>query len=869
MLRDDTPRNSLRASPFEEFEERLALSAQALTALLGSNLDRQAVVALEQPALLAGDVSTQGNVGSQWSDVNYVRSNYGLTGAGQTVAIIDSGIAYDHVALGGGYGAGHRVVGGWDFAENDANPYDDAPAGFHGTHVAGIVGANSTTYPGLAPGVDLVSLRVFDDNGSGQFAWIEQALQWVEQHRTSFANPITTVNLSIGMSWNSDSVPSWANLEDEFAALKSEGLVITVSAGNSFAQYNAPGVSYPAASPYVIAAASVDANGNISSFSQRSAKVLAAPGQSIMSTVPDYLYSHDGVPNDYASATGTSMAAPYVAGASVLVRQAMQQAGYTTINEDTIYNVLKNTADSVYDSVTHASYSRINLKRAIDTVENSVQQSPAWGNVDFFQTSGRQATGDTSYAVTATHTGIFTAEAIFNNAAGNVDIEVRDANNNLLGSSATTSNNERVDVNVTAGQQLFVHVLGTNSNVMFRCTNLVSTSGSTVNVAGTSGDDLFVFLPGQGGGTNRIAVNGVGYNFSASQFNTFNVAGGGGTDTVVGVGTTQNETASLWSGGGSLSSASYSFNATGVDNVTFSGGGGTDTATLYDSAGNDRFIASPTGASMTGAGYSLTVTGFETVNGNFSNGGFDQSFLYGSIGDDHFTASSTTATLQGPGYVINTSGYDTVVAVGGYGNDLAQFSDTSGNETFIGDPNAGSLSGNGFYLRAENFDRVEATSSGGDDVAYLWDSAGDDAFAGSQVLAYLNGSGFSNFVQGFGHVTAFSRSGVDSASLYGTSGVDWLTANNGSLRLSANDYAIATNNFRNAQVYGNGGNDAVWLQELDGNDLVRGRAAWFSLSDADSLTGYGFEQVTAIAKTGATPQSDVQAVDYLFTKSNW
>jgi len=69
--------------------------------------------------------------------------------------------------------------------------------------------------------------------------------------------------------------------------------------------------------------------------------VLAAPGQSIMSTVPDYLYSHDGVPNDYASATGTSMAAPYVAGASVLVRQAMQQAGYTTINEDTIYNVLK------------------------------------------------------------------------------------------------------------------------------------------------------------------------------------------------------------------------------------------------------------------------------------------------------------------------------------------------------------------------------------------------------------------------------------------------------------------------------------------------------------------------------------------------
>src|SRR5690349_1138556 len=123
MLRDDTPRNSLRAAPFEEFEERLALSAQALTALLGSNDNRHAIFSLEQPLSSYSALSTQANAGQAWTDVSYVRGNYGLTGAGQTVAIIDSGIAYDHPALGGGYGAGHRVVGGWDFAENDANPY--------------------------------------------------------------------------------------------------------------------------------------------------------------------------------------------------------------------------------------------------------------------------------------------------------------------------------------------------------------------------------------------------------------------------------------------------------------------------------------------------------------------------------------------------------------------------------------------------------------------------------------------------------------------------------------------------------------------------------------------------------------------------
>ena len=75
----------------------------------------------------------------------------GFDGEGQTVVIIDSGIAYDHEALGNGFGVNSRVVGGWDFAENDADPYDDGPTGFHGTHVAGIVGSSDADHKGLAP----------------------------------------------------------------------------------------------------------------------------------------------------------------------------------------------------------------------------------------------------------------------------------------------------------------------------------------------------------------------------------------------------------------------------------------------------------------------------------------------------------------------------------------------------------------------------------------------------------------------------------------------------------------------------------------------------------------------------------------------
>lgn len=300
--------------------------------------------------------------------MDVVRATYGLRGSGQTVAVIDTGIAYDHFALGAGFGPNYRVVGGADWStEGDNDPYDAAgPLGGHGTHVAGIVGGDTgDPGSGVAPGVDMVALRVVDDEGNSYYSWIESALLWVQEHRQSFAAPITTINISTATLWNGEEIPSWATLEEEFAELEAAGVFISVSAGNDFVEFSEPGLSYPAASPHVVAAMSVDDDGQLSYFSQRHGRAIAAPGRSIRTTQPDYEGNNDGVPNDFGSYSGTNFSAPYLAGASVLVREAMELVGRQNIDQQLIYDHLRSTADTILDAATGQEYLRLNMATAI------------------------------------------------------------------------------------------------------------------------------------------------------------------------------------------------------------------------------------------------------------------------------------------------------------------------------------------------------------------------------------------------------------------------------------------------------------------------------------------------------------------------
>jgi hypothetical protein len=234
-----------------------------------------------------------------------------LSGSGQTVAVIDSGIDYRHPALGGGFGPQFKVIDGWDFVQNDADPLDTHG---HGTAIAGIIAADEFVSGGfrnrgVAPGAKLVALRVHDGASAASDATMEAALQWVISNRQRLN--ITVVNLSLGYGHFTTSTAN-PTFGDELVQLAAANVTLVASSGNGTIS-SGPGMMYPAIDPVVIAVAAVDRFDIITEFSARSEKLeLLAPGVDVPTL---------GLSGAFATAEGTSFAAPFVSGTVALLRE--------------------------------------------------------------------------------------------------------------------------------------------------------------------------------------------------------------------------------------------------------------------------------------------------------------------------------------------------------------------------------------------------------------------------------------------------------------------------------------------------------------------------------------------------------------------
>jgi len=254
-----------------------------------------------------GTVSSQNFHAGQWYlpqlQMPEVWEAYGAGQSGITVAVLDTGVDYDHPDLAG------KVIKGPDYIDKDYDPKD---LHGHGTHVAGVIAANLTHAEGirgLAPNVQILAVRVLDERGSGSLFNIAKGIAY------SANQGAKVINLSLGSPPGGGLMRTLANFLAAYA--EGKGSLIIAAAGNSGSE-----IGYPAAASRFMAIGAVNEQSYLASFSNRGQELdLVAPGVNILSTYPTYAVTTNalGLPQNYATLNGTSMATPMVAAVAAMI----------------------------------------------------------------------------------------------------------------------------------------------------------------------------------------------------------------------------------------------------------------------------------------------------------------------------------------------------------------------------------------------------------------------------------------------------------------------------------------------------------------------------------------------------------------------
>lgn len=257
--------------------------------------------------------------GAQWNGAQWNSDTPGDPGAGEqwglaavnapaawnvttgsrhaALCVLDSGVAYDHIDLEDNVWRAADGTAGYNAIDPRLPPYDDAG---HGTHMAGIAAATVRNSIGVAGmgNVSIISVKVLAADGTGHEDDLAAGLVWCANNGAEVALMALSVD---------NEGPTVRNAL-QYAAERD--VLLVASAGNDGACTSC--VAYPARDKNVLAVSAVDQNDTLASFSSRGPQVdLAAPGVEVVST-----FLADG----YASGSGTSQAAAFVAGAAALLR---------------------------------------------------------------------------------------------------------------------------------------------------------------------------------------------------------------------------------------------------------------------------------------------------------------------------------------------------------------------------------------------------------------------------------------------------------------------------------------------------------------------------------------------------------------------
>ncbi|MBI4149167.1 S8 family serine peptidase, partial [Candidatus Woesearchaeota archaeon] len=294
-----------------------------------------------------------------------------LTGKGVTIAVIDTGVDYTHPDLGGCFGESCKVIGGYDFVNNDNDPMDDHG---HGTHVAAIAAGNGVL-KGVAPDARIVAYKVLNSLGSGSYddviKGVERAID--QNSDGDFSDHVDIISMSLGGPGDPDDPLSQA-----VDNVVNNGVVAVIAAGNS-----GPGkqtIGSPGTARKAITVGAIDKRGNIAIFSSRGPVIwndenedkkaimkpdVVAPGVNICAAEYDSAWGDRKCLDDkHVSISGTSMATPHVAGAVALIKQA--HPGWTP---EEIKAVLKTTAVDIGKSSTVQGTGKIDVLESVKIQE--------------------------------------------------------------------------------------------------------------------------------------------------------------------------------------------------------------------------------------------------------------------------------------------------------------------------------------------------------------------------------------------------------------------------------------------------------------------------------------------------------------------
>lgn len=311
----------------------------------------------------------------------------GYTGAGQAVAILDTGVDLDHPAFNG---RGSRIVAEGCFSTTDAGygsvsvcpggvASSTAPGsgadcvaasnGFpgaqsnctHGTHVAGIAAGDDGTVRGVAPEADIIAIQIFSlftssaycggGDGCALTFTSDQILGLEYVYDLHNSHDIASVNMSLGSSTPFSAACDSDGRKAAIDNLRSVGIATVIASGNNGYKN---GISKPACISSAVSVGATDDADTIASFSNVAPILdVLAPGTSILAAVP----------NGYGVKSGTSMATPHVAGAWALYKQAVPNASV-----DDVLAALQSSGTPIDDSRSggvEQNIPRINVDQAI------------------------------------------------------------------------------------------------------------------------------------------------------------------------------------------------------------------------------------------------------------------------------------------------------------------------------------------------------------------------------------------------------------------------------------------------------------------------------------------------------------------------